>query len=93
MKNTRYSSHIQLQYLMKKYGISQKQLVKELNQYYGSGKYELIRTKTNKVVGLKKVNRLPLPASVEPKLPQPKSPTKQVKVIYKRKRVIDKSSA
>lgn len=90
---TRYSSHVQLQYLMKKYEISQKQLIKELNQYYGSGHYQLIKTSKNKVVGLKKIDSAPTTSSkLTPVVSgaKPTSATKSVKVTYKRKRVLIK---
>lgn len=81
---TRYSSHIQLQYLLQKYNIDHKHLQKELEQYYSHPAFIQHKTKSGKVTKIQHREEL-----VPPKINKPKKElayTSQPKVTIKKRR-------
>lgn len=87
MAKTRYSAHVQLQYLLQKYNIKPYQLHQEMLQYYSHPKFVQHQTASNKVTWIQHQ-----PDIVTPPLPQPKTIPNQntTKITVKRKKLLHK---
>ena len=85
MKNIqRYSSHLMLQYLMKKYKVSERKLRHEMSEYYSDPAFSCTATKSGKInrVTVKPDHKQPVLFSEAPK-PKPKVTLKPRRTIVR----------
>jgi hypothetical protein len=90
-----FNSHVISQYLQQRCGLSQQQLLEEMNKYYSQPCWELTLTKYAKVNGVKLKPLHPRPPVQPPKpVDRPKSASKfkskphKPTVTHKRRRVL-----
>ena len=70
MKKLRFSSHVQLQYLLKKFNIDQRAMVEEMRHHYEHTDQQLKTTKKNKVTAVVGADKELAPPPIRKKSPR-----------------------